>query len=169
MGIRRKRKDEYHHGDLRRALLDGALALIDEDGLGAVSTRALARRLGVSHAAPAHHFKDREALLAEVATEGFGHFTAALEEVSQRCEKQAASVTWSAKPFKNCPAPGTIKEGSTPKAGWIEEYGVGFELAMRNVCKWRKGFRQPARCSERAAQSCRCRAQMIETRSASCP
>jgi len=92
MGIRRKRKDEYHHGDLRRALLDGALALIDEDGLGAVSTRALARRLGVSHAAPAHHFKDREALLAEVATEGFGHFTAALEEVSQRCEDRALRV-----------------------------------------------------------------------------
>jgi len=82
--IRPKRRDEYHHGDLRRALIDAALKLIDEEGLGAVSTRALARRLGVSHAAPGHHFKDRDALLAEVASEGFRIFADALEAVAVR-------------------------------------------------------------------------------------
>jgi len=78
--LRRKRPGHYHHGDLRRALIDAALRLIEEEGgVAAVTTRALARRLGVSHAAPAYHFRDREALLAEVATEGFRVFADALE------------------------------------------------------------------------------------------
>jgi AcrR family transcriptional regulator len=57
--------------DLRRELLDAAAALIAESGPGAVSLREIARRCGVSHAAPAHHFADRAALLAALATEGF--------------------------------------------------------------------------------------------------
>jgi AcrR family transcriptional regulator len=75
----RKRPDHYHHGDLKRALIDEALKLINEEGVAAVTTRALARRLGVSHAAPGHHFADREALLVELATEGFRMFADALE------------------------------------------------------------------------------------------
>lgn len=77
--VRRKRTGDYHHGDLRRALLDAALRVIEEEGLAAMTTRALARRLGVSHAAPAHHFQDREALLVELATEGFRAFADDLE------------------------------------------------------------------------------------------
>ncbi|MFH0902774.1 MAG: TetR/AcrR family transcriptional regulator [Pseudomonadota bacterium] len=77
--LRRKRRGSYHHGDLRRALLEEALRIIDEEGVPAVSTRVLARRLGVSHAAPAHHFSSREALLAEVAVQGFRTFADALE------------------------------------------------------------------------------------------
>lgn len=77
--IPRKRPGRYHHGDLRRALIDTALQMIEQEGVAAVTTRALARRLGVSHAAPAHHFRDREALLVEVATEGFRAFADALE------------------------------------------------------------------------------------------
>ena len=68
----------YHHGELRRALLDAALAVIERDGVSALSLRALARRLGVSHAAPAHHFPDKAALLVEIAREGFERFGAAL-------------------------------------------------------------------------------------------
>ena len=49
----------YHHGDLRRALIDAALDVIATSGPGNVSLRALARSAGVSHAAPAHHFGDR--------------------------------------------------------------------------------------------------------------
>ena len=81
--MKRKRPGHYHHGDLKRALLDAALRLIDEEGLKAVTTRALARRLGVSHAAPAHHFRDREALLAEVAADGFRVFADALEAAAR--------------------------------------------------------------------------------------
>lgn len=64
--------------DLRRDLLDAAAALIAEGGPGAVSLREIARRCGVSHAAPAHHFADRAALLAALAAEGFRGLTDAL-------------------------------------------------------------------------------------------
>lgn len=65
------KRTAYHHGDLRRALLDASLALIDEAGIGALSLREAARKAGVSHNAPYHHFKDRGSLLAALAEEGF--------------------------------------------------------------------------------------------------
>ena len=61
----------YHHGDLRGALLAAALDLLKREGPAALSLRALARAVGVSPMAPYHHFVDREALLAAVATAGF--------------------------------------------------------------------------------------------------
>ncbi|MGW4633308.1 TetR/AcrR family transcriptional regulator [Nocardia sp. NPDC004415] len=64
-------KDGYHHGDLRAALLDSAAEQIAAEGVEAVSLRALARRAGVSHAAPAHHFGDRAGLFTALAIEGF--------------------------------------------------------------------------------------------------
>ncbi|MEU1514383.1 TetR/AcrR family transcriptional regulator [Streptomyces sp. NPDC005811] len=62
----------YHHGDLRRAILTAALDVIATDGPSALSLRDLARRAGVSHAAPAHHFRDRTGLLTAIAAEGHG-------------------------------------------------------------------------------------------------
>jgi AcrR family transcriptional regulator len=70
----------YHHGDLRRALLDTALEAIDEQGPAAVSLRDVARRAGVSHAAPTHHFRDKAGLLTAVAAEGFALLADALAE-----------------------------------------------------------------------------------------
>jgi AcrR family transcriptional regulator len=67
----RPKKDAYHHGDLRRALLDASLAVLDEGGVGALSLREVARKAGVSHSAPYHHFPDRASLLAAIAEEGF--------------------------------------------------------------------------------------------------
>jgi AcrR family transcriptional regulator len=61
----------YHHGNLREALLDRAAEVIAEQGVEAISLRALARDLGVSHAAPSRHFADRRALLCELAKQGF--------------------------------------------------------------------------------------------------
>ncbi|MEO3775169.1 TetR/AcrR family transcriptional regulator [Micromonospora sp. B9E7] len=61
----------YHHGDLRRALLAAALDAIREVGPGALSLRDLARRAGVSHAAPTHHFGDKAGLLTTLAAQGF--------------------------------------------------------------------------------------------------
>lgn len=72
----------YHHGNLRRALLDAAVATIEDGGVSALRLRDLARRAGVSHAAPAHHFGDRAGLLAAVATEGFERFGDALAEAA---------------------------------------------------------------------------------------
>jgi len=74
----------YHHGDLRRTLLDAALAAIAEQGPVAISLRELARRAGVSHAAPTHHFGDKTGLLTAVATEGWSLLADALAAVPDR-------------------------------------------------------------------------------------
>lgn len=80
-GTRKKAVEKpYHHGDLRRALLDASLSLIAEEGFGALSLREVARRAGVTHAAPYRHFADKEALLAAVAEEGFRAMTVRMKE-----------------------------------------------------------------------------------------
>src|SRR5215204_3484793 len=73
----------YHHGDLPRVLLEAAVQAIAEVGPAAVSLRELARRTGVSHAAPAHHFGDKAGLLTAVATDGFERLAATLRETYQ--------------------------------------------------------------------------------------
>ncbi len=80
---KREHKTQYHHGDLRRALVDSALELVDDEGLEALTTRALARKLEVSHAAPARHFPNRGSLLAEVAAEAFERFAQALARAAK--------------------------------------------------------------------------------------
>ncbi len=67
----------YHHGDLRTALLASAEAELAEHGIEAFSLRQVAKRAGVSHAAPAHHFGDANGLLTALAAEGFRQFLAA--------------------------------------------------------------------------------------------
>lgn len=69
---------DYHHGELPTALRKAAVGLIAEDGPAGFSLREVARRAGVSHAAPAHHFGDRAGLLSSVATEGFAVLGAAM-------------------------------------------------------------------------------------------
>src|ERR1700745_3985080 len=61
----------YHHGDLRNGLLGAARAILEEKDLNALTLRAVARRAGVSHAAPYRHFPNHEALLVELGMEGF--------------------------------------------------------------------------------------------------
>ncbi len=63
--------DSYHHGNLRADLLKRAEAVLAESGADGLSLRALARDLGVSHAAPSRHFRDRQALLDALAVSGF--------------------------------------------------------------------------------------------------
>lgn len=69
----------YHHGDLRAALLAAAEAELAERGVEGFSLRSVAKRAGVSHAAPAHHFGDVAGLLTALAAEGFRRFQATLE------------------------------------------------------------------------------------------
>src|SRR5688500_16217910 len=66
-----RRDRPYHHGDLRRALLDAARAILHESGPGALTLRGAARAAGVSQTAPYRHFADRAALVAGVAEDGF--------------------------------------------------------------------------------------------------
>lgn len=72
-------RDAYHHGDLRAALIEASEAVLAERGVEGFSLREVARRSGVSPAAPAHHFGDAEGLLGAVATQAFDGLTAALE------------------------------------------------------------------------------------------
>ena len=67
----RKPDRPYHHGNLRRALLDEALATIRAEGVDGLTLREIGARLGVSRTALYRHFADKRALLAAVATEGF--------------------------------------------------------------------------------------------------
>lgn len=94
-------KNQYHHGDLRRALLEAAARLIARQGATRVSLREIAREAGVSHAAPYHHFEDRETILAEVAASGFEALREALargagggEEASTLERLQGAGVAY---------------------------------------------------------------------------
>lgn len=64
----------YHHGNLRQELMELAEQHLIEGGIGDLSLRALAREIGVSQTAPYRHFKDKNALLAALATEGFRRF-----------------------------------------------------------------------------------------------
>ena len=83
--------DGYHHGDLRRQLLDAAVDAIDEGGVASVSLRDLARQAGVSHAAPAHHFINRTGLLTALATEGFTLLAAALAAADNDLAEQGVA------------------------------------------------------------------------------
>jgi AcrR family transcriptional regulator len=74
-----KETKPYHHGDLRRALIETALNMLDEDKGWQFTLREVARRAGVSHAAPYKHFPDKAALLAELAEQGFTGLRNALE------------------------------------------------------------------------------------------
>ncbi len=77
----------YHHGDLRRVLIEAALQLAGEGGAAAVSVREAARRAGVSPGAPFRHFPSRDALMTAVAGEAQQRFraeiSAALAEVPE--------------------------------------------------------------------------------------
>jgi AcrR family transcriptional regulator len=77
-------RDTYHHGDLRHTLIDATEALLAERGAQGFSLREVARRSGVSPAAPAHHFGDAQGLLTAVATLAFDGLTAALEAGNAR-------------------------------------------------------------------------------------
>jgi AcrR family transcriptional regulator len=74
----------YHHGDLRRAIVEEALEAIERDGVDALRLRAVARAVGVSHAASAHHFRDRTGLLTAIAAEGYDRLADDLAAVWER-------------------------------------------------------------------------------------
>ena len=79
------RTKTFHHGNLRRALIEAALDLLDAEGSAGVTIRAVAAKAGVSHAAPANHFRDRKALLTAVAKAEF-------EKISEHINSGLAST-----------------------------------------------------------------------------
>jgi len=63
--------DNYHHGDLKNALIQAGIEILSNDGMQALSLRQVAKHAGVSHAAPYAHFADKQALIAAIAAEGY--------------------------------------------------------------------------------------------------
>ena len=87
---RKKRAGQYHHGDLRRALLDQALRTIEQDGVEGLTLRAVGDALGVSRTALYRHFSDKQALVAAVARDGFRTLRLALVEAWERAGRSQA-------------------------------------------------------------------------------
>lgn len=75
----------YHHGTLRETLLETAFQLVDSQGIDAISMRALARKAGVSSAAPFRHFADKQVLLDAVAERAAGELERKLDTASSAC------------------------------------------------------------------------------------
>lgn len=72
-------EQNYHHGSLKKVIMDAALEMVAESGLESLSLREIARRIGVTTAAPYYHYKDRQSLLIELAIAGFGELFEALK------------------------------------------------------------------------------------------
>jgi len=118
----------YHHGSLRNALIEAAESVLAERGVEGFSLREVARRSGVSPAAPAHHFGDVGGLLAAVATSAFDNLTAELEA-------------------------GNARGGSEPMAR-LREQGVGYvNFALRNPGRFGLMFRCGLRKDEALQRS----------------
>ena len=83
-GSRRKPTQTYHHGDLRRALAEAGLELLNEVGAD-LTMRQVAERAGVTHGAAYRHYERKEALLAELASRGFRNLARAIERAMRGC------------------------------------------------------------------------------------
>jgi AcrR family transcriptional regulator len=80
------KKPAYHHGDLRHALIEAALQILETHGRQGLTLRGVAARAGVSHAAPAHHFPNIKSLITELCTIGFLRFH---QTIAQECAAAA--------------------------------------------------------------------------------
>ena len=81
----------YHHGDLRKALVDAGLEILEAEGVGQLTLRGVAARAGVSHAAPAHHFPTLRSLLTALAAVAFERFDRAMAEARAGAPPDPAS------------------------------------------------------------------------------
>jgi len=82
-----KDKITYHHGDLKRVLLEVAIYLLKKEGYQSLSLRKIAKLAGVSQSAPYRHYNDLEELYADIASEGFKLLTTKLKKVKTRYSK----------------------------------------------------------------------------------
>jgi AcrR family transcriptional regulator len=83
---------KYHHGDLRKAIMDAALDITATSGLEGLSLREVARKIGVTTAAPYHHFQDRQALLLDLAIDAYGKLREVLEQAKTSARDADAEV-----------------------------------------------------------------------------
>ena len=84
--------DNYHHGNLRRALIDAGVRIINEEGEDKLSLRKVAAACEVSHAAPYAHFKDKEELLAAIKSDVTERFMGELEKDIEKAESAEKAI-----------------------------------------------------------------------------
>ena len=89
--VARKPANAYQHGNLREALVQAGLKLLTDGGVAGLSLRAAAQLAGVSHAAPYRHFKDKDALVAAVAEQGFRLLSATMRAEMERAGEVAGA------------------------------------------------------------------------------
>jgi AcrR family transcriptional regulator len=92
------KKDSYHHGDLKNALIQAGIEILSKEGVNALSLRKVARKAGVSHAAPYAHFADKQALVAAISTEGYNKLYESVYHAVQRHQgdplRQFVEAAW---------------------------------------------------------------------------
>jgi len=88
--IKMMTKNSYHHGDLKNALIKAGTEILAKNGVGGLSLRKVAKKAGVSHAAPYAHFADKQALIAAISTEGFRQLYEQVINVTARFENDPA-------------------------------------------------------------------------------
>ena len=90
--------NQYHHGDLKNALIKAGVEILSADGLSGLSLRKVAQKAGVSHAAPYAHFADKQALVAAISTEGFRILYEQLRTIREEFEadpqRQLIEAAW---------------------------------------------------------------------------
>jgi AcrR family transcriptional regulator len=88
--INMTKKNTYHHGDLKNALIKAGSEILAKNGVGGLSLRQVALKAGVSHTAPYAHFADKQALIAAISTEGFRQLYEQVVAVIERYENDPA-------------------------------------------------------------------------------
>lgn len=135
--------NNYHHGDLKNALIQAGVEILTAEGLPALSLRKVAKRVGVSHAAPYAHFPDKQALIAAIAAEGYKKL---VDQISQIIEEQAddplaqlLEAAWAYIEFAKS-EPGYFKlsfsgtvEQEQNYPDYVEQTQKGFALVVRII------------------------------------
>lgn len=144
---KRKRADRYHHGDLRRALVDEALRTIQTHGVDQLTLRGAGAKLGVSRTALYRHFSDKQALLAAVGREGFRMLRLALSDAWERNGKgrkgfEAMGVTYVnfavANPSNYRVMFGRFIESCSKDPDFVEEATAAFQVLVDSLVEQQK-------------------------------
>ncbi|MGB8213624.1 MAG: TetR/AcrR family transcriptional regulator [Anaerolineales bacterium] len=126
---------KYHHGDLKNALIEAGAEILSKEGIGALSLRKVARRAGVSHAAPYAHFTDKQALIAAISTEGYRRLYEELLGVVQQYQadplRQFVEVAWTYVAFARS-APALFKVTFSSVIEKEKDYPAFVEITTKN-------------------------------------
>ena len=118
----------YHHGDLRNALVQAALSMLEKDGLDRLTLRGVAAAVGVSHAAPGHHFGTLTGLRTALAAIGYARFGASMRAERAAAPDDPAAQMRAARRGVNAFCPMMIRQ----RPCWAKRNGIGLASACKN-------------------------------------